>query len=89
MGGGELSPPLRAKGDFMPMLAQMVAVGEKTGSLAEAFAEVARFHETMLSVAIKRFSVTIEPAMIVITGLIVGYVYIAFFLALFSMAGVG
>lgn len=89
MAGGELSPPLRARGDFTPMLSQMAAVGEKTGSLAEAFSEVAHFHEAMLAIAIKRFSVTIEPAMIVVTGLIVGYVYIAFFLALFSMAGVG
>ena len=42
----------------------------------------------MLSVAIKRFSVAIEPLLIVVTGGIVGYVYIAFFMALFSMAGV-
>ena len=89
MAGGTLSPPLKARGDFMPMLSQMVAVGERTGSLAEAFAEVAKFHETMLAGAIKRFSVTIEPLMIIVTGLIVGYVYLAFFMALFSMAGVG
>ncbi len=86
--GGALAPALRARGDFMPMLSQMVAVGETTGSLGEAFAEVARFHEMMLSVAIKRFSVAIEPVLIVVTGGIVGYVYIAFFMALFSMAGV-
>ena len=79
---------LRRWGDFMPMLSQMVAVGETTGALAESFSEVARFHETMLTVAIRRFSVIIEPMMIIVTGLIVGYVYMAFFMALFSMAGV-
>lgn len=89
MAGGALSPPLKGAGGFMPMLSQMAAVGEATGSLAESFSEVARFHEAMLAVAIKRFSVTIEPLMIIVTGLIVGYVYVAFFLALFSMAGVG
>lgn len=89
MAGGALSPPLKGRGGFMPMLSQMAAVGETTGSLAESFSEVARFHETMLAIAIKRFSVTIEPLMIVVTGLIVGYVYVAFFMALFSMAGVG
>ncbi len=86
--GGALAPALKERGDFMPMLSQMVAVGESTGSLGEAFGEVARFHEMMLAVAIKRFSATIEPVLIVITGGIVGYVYIAFFMALFSMAGV-
>jgi type IV pilus assembly protein PilC len=39
----------------------------------------------MLVVTIKRFSVLIEPLMIIITGGIVGFVYIAFFMALFSM----
>lgn len=85
--GGALAPPLKAGGEFSPMLAQMVAVGETTGALADAFAEVARFHETMLSITIKRFGVTIEPAMICFTGLVVGYVYVSFFTALFSMAG--
>jgi type IV pilus assembly protein PilC len=88
MAGGALAPPLRPRGDFMPMLSQMVAVGETTGALAESFSEVAHFHETMLTIAIRRFSVTIEPVMIIVTGLIVGYVYVAFFMALFSMAGV-
>lgn len=89
MKGGALAPALKARGDFMPMLSQMVAVGETTGSLSDAFEEVARFHELMLAVAIRRFSVTIEPLMIVVTGLIVGYVYVAFFMALFSIAGMG
>lgn len=69
------------------MLARMAAVGEVTGSLAETFGETARFHETLLGVAIKRFSVLIEPVMIAITGVIVGFVYIAFFMAIFALAG--
>jgi type II secretory pathway component PulF len=43
----------------------------------------------MLAVSIRRFSVLIEPVVICITGLIVGYVYIAFFTAVFSMANAG
>lgn len=87
--GETLASVLRRPGAFTPMLGQMVAVGETSGSLPEAFGEVAHFHETMLKVTIRRFSVTIEPIMIIITGLIVGFVYLAFFLALFSMASAG
>lgn len=87
MRGATLEEALRPAREFMPMLHRMAAVGETTGALGDAFAEVARFHEMMLSITIKRFSVTIEPAMIVITALIVGFVYVAFFMALFSMAG--
>jgi type IV pilus assembly protein PilC len=84
--GGALAPALRPRHDLMPMLAQMVAVGETTGSLADAFTEVARFHEMMLAVAIKRFGAAIEPLLILLTGGLVGYVYIAFFMALFSIS---
>lgn len=86
LNGGEISSPLRTGGDFMPMLPQMTAVGEKSGTLPESFGEVARFHETLLAHTIKRFGAIFEPVLILATGGIVGYVYIAFFLALFSMA---
>jgi len=58
--GGALAPALQARHDFTPMLSRMVAVGETPGSLSDAFTEVARFHEMMLAVAIKRFGAAIE-----------------------------
>ena len=85
--GGSLADSLRPAREFMPMLPRMAAVGEVTGSLSESFGEVARFHEMLLAIAIKRFGMLIEPVMIVVTGGIVGFVYIAFFMALFAMAG--
>jgi type II secretory pathway component PulF len=39
-------------------------------------------------VAVKRLGMMIEPVVIVVTALIVGFVYIAFFTAIFAMAGV-
>jgi type IV pilus assembly protein PilC len=87
MQGGTLAEPLRVPMAFMPMLAAMVAVGESTGTLDDVLDEVARFHESQLQVAIRRFSVIIEPVIIVVVGGIVGFVYISFFVALFSTAG--
>lgn len=84
--GEALSASLAQAPEFLPMLARMTAVAETTGSLAETFTEVARFHETLLSITIRRFSLIIEPVMIVFTGGLVGFVYISFFMALFSMA---
>ena len=87
MRGGSLADSLRPAREFMPMLSRMSAVGEVTGSLSESFGEVARFHEMLLAIAIKRFGMLIEPVMICVTGAIVGFVYIAFFMALFAIAG--
>ena len=86
--GESLATALEQAPEFLPMLSRMTAVAETTGTLGSTFREVARFHETLLTLTIKRFSMLIEPLMIIITGGIVGFVYIAFFMALFSMANV-
>lgn len=87
MRGQSLAESLAPAVEFMPMLRRMAAVGEVSGALPETFGETARFHEMLLAIAVKRFGMLIEPVMIVITGGIVGFVYIAFFMALFAIAG--
>ncbi len=85
--GGTLAGALAERRGFMPMLARMAAVGESAGTLAPVLGEVARFHEHQLVASIRRMSVLIEPVVILVVGSIVGFVYIAFFVALFSLAG--
>ena len=85
MRGEALAAALERAPEFLPLLTRMIAVAETTGTLGATLDEVARFHESMLVMTIKRFSVLIEPLMIIITSVIVGFVYIAFFMALFSM----
>lgn len=88
-GGSSLADSLSHAKEFMPMLRHMAAVGEVSGSLPGAFAETARFHELVLSITIRRLGILIEPVMITITAGIVGFVYIAFFMALFAIATAG
>jgi type II secretory pathway component PulF len=85
--GGRLAPALEQDRRFMPMLPRMVAVGENAGTLVQTLNEVASFHENQLLVVIRRMSVLVEPVVILVVGSIVGFVYIAFFAALFSIAG--
>jgi type IV pilus assembly protein PilC len=85
--GGTLADALEPGHAYTPMLASMVAVGEASGSLDDILDEVARFHGSQLQSAIRRFSAIIEPVIIVVVGSIVGFVYVAFFLALFAGAG--
>lgn len=87
MRGSPLAASLAPAVEFMPMLASMAAVGETGGSLPEAFGETARFHEMLLAVAVKRFGMMMEPVMICVTGGMVGFVYVAFFMAIFAIAG--
>ncbi|HZZ71264.1 MAG TPA: type II secretion system F family protein [Pirellulales bacterium] len=87
--GSTLAEPLAAKRAFTPLLARMVAVGESSGTMDDVLDEVAAFHESQLQAAIRQLSLIIEPAIILSVGVIVGFVYIAFFMALFSAGGAG
>jgi type IV pilus assembly protein PilC len=84
--GEPLADGLRDGREFLPMLPRMVAVGEATGVLGRTLSDVARFHEAQLLVTIRRLGIVIEPVVIAVVGGIVGFVYVAFFVALFSMA---
>lgn len=87
MQGGTLAEPLAEPYAFAPLLSRMVAVGESAGTMDDVLDEVARFHEQQLQAAIRQLSAIVEPLIIVVVGGIVGFVYIAFFMALFSAGG--
>lgn len=88
LGGRDLSSSIRSKA-IPDLVTQMTAVGEKTGTLDLVLQELGTFYEEQLQVGVKRMSAMIEPAMILVIGGIVGFVYYAFFQALFSLVGKG
>lgn len=85
LGGRDLAGALDPN-VFPPAVTQIVAVGEKTGSLSEVLDELGDFYDRQLETAIKRMSALIEPAMILTLGVMVGFVYFAFFQAVFRLA---
>lgn len=85
--GGALAASLEEPNGYMAMLPKMVAVGESAGTLDDVLDEVAKFYENQLEVLIRQLSALVEPAIIFFVGGVVGYVYIAFFLALYGGMG--
>ncbi|MAI35864.1 MAG: type II secretion system F family protein [Rubripirellula sp.] len=85
--GQNLADTLRVPGAYMPLLATMTAVGEQSGTLDEVLEEVSNFQRAQLSAMIKTLGALVTPAIIVVVGAIVGYVYVAFFVGMFSVAG--
>lgn len=86
--GRDLASSIQAKA-IPELVTQMTAVGEKTGTLDLVLHELGVFYEEQLQIGVKRMSALIEPAMILVIGGIVGFVYYAFFQALFSLVGKG
>ncbi len=68
------------------LVTQMISIGERTGTLDHVLLELGLFYEAQLQVGVKRLSAMIEPALILVIGGIVGFVYYAFFQAMFQLA---
>ncbi|MDP3608113.1 MAG: type II secretion system F family protein [Methylophilus sp.] len=88
LGGRELSQSLKGK-EIPDLVVQMTTVGEKTGTLDQTLQELGIFYEERLEESVKRLTALIEPMMILIMGGLVGFVYYAFFQALFALTGKG
>jgi len=87
LAGQSINKPLGAGTEFLPMLPRMVAVGEETGTLGVVLGKVANFHEKQLEAYVKRMTLLIEPVMTIVVGGLVGFVYLAFFMAIYAVAG--
>ncbi len=84
--GSSLADPLENAG-YMPLVMQMIKVGENSGALDEILAEMTEYHDELLRQAIATLIGLIAPAMTIIVGGIIGFVYAAFLVAMFSAAG--
>jgi len=69
-------------------VSQMVAAGERTGQLATVLDRVSGFCEEDLDTAVRTATSFIEPAMIVVMGLVVGGIALALLLPVFSLSKV-
>ena len=70
---------------FPPMLASMVKIGEEAGSLDSILDKTADFYDDELEREIQTATALIEPAMIVIMGVIIGFLLISILTPMFKM----
>lgn len=84
-GGKTIAEPLEKTGYFPPLLVQIVALGERSGRLAQLLRQVTVALEDRTSVRISMFTRVLEPLLIVIGAVIVGFVIVAILLAMLAM----
>jgi type IV pilus assembly protein PilC len=72
---------------FPSMVVQMIEVGEQTGAMDSMLNKIAAFYEDEVEAAVSAITSAIEPAMMVFMGGIVGWILIAMYLPIFTMAG--
>lgn len=86
-GGQTIAEPLKETGVFPPMVIHMIAVGEKTGDLADMLKKIADFYQEEVDAAIDALTSIIDPVMILGIGLIIGGTLIAMYLPMFDLIG--
>jgi type IV pilus assembly protein PilC len=85
--GDTITQPLKETGVFPPMVTQMISVGEKTGGLDDMLSKIADFYEEEVDAAVAGLTSLIEPVIIVIMGVVIGFILVAMYLPMFDIIG--
>lgn len=83
--GASLAKSIESSRYFPPFMVNMVAVGEKGGNLENALLEVAHSYEREVRKMIKIVTSLLEPAIILVMGLIVGVIVFGMLLPIFEI----
>lgn len=73
--------------DFPPVFSEMVLVGEKSGTLEESFSYLSDYHEKESDQMLKNFSSLVEPILMILIGIFVGFVAIAIITPIYQFSG--
>jgi type IV pilus assembly protein PilC len=83
--GKTISEPLEQSKVFPIMVTQMIAVGEASGELDTMLNKIADFYDDDVDTAVNTLTSMMEPAMMVVLGIIVGGLVISMYLPIFKM----
>ena len=84
--GRSLTEAMRESGRFTPLVIQMVAVGESSGTLDEMLVRITEYYDLELENSIKKMTTYIEPALTLFMGVVVLFLALAVFLPWWNMA---
>jgi type IV pilus assembly protein PilC len=84
--GGKIATSLR-RFSLMPVnVVQMIRSGEDSGTMSEVLRDVSDFYARELKTVIKTVTSMIEPIMIVVMGVLVGFIAMSIILPIFKMS---
>ncbi|HRI89096.1 MAG TPA: type II secretion system F family protein [Candidatus Hydrogenedentes bacterium] len=84
--GDTIAAPLDASKVFPAMVVNMIDVGEETGSLDAMLLKVADIYDAEVEAAVEAMLRLMEPIIIIVLGGIIGFIVIALYLPIFSLA---
>lgn len=86
--GNSLNKAMSKSGLYSPMLVQMCAIGEETGSLDVMLQRAAQLMENEVNQGLASFSTLLEPTLMLILGTLIGGILVALYLPIFNLGQV-
>ncbi|MBN1618683.1 type II secretion system F family protein [Candidatus Dojkabacteria bacterium] len=86
--GSSLALPLSREERFPLIVSQMISVGEETGKLETILQKMAEYYNNEVKMISDNLAVILEPVMLIVMGVVVGFIAVAVYLPLFSIATV-
>jgi type IV pilus assembly protein PilC len=87
--GKSLAESLGNTGVFPDLASEMITVGEQTGALPQMLNSVAEFFEEDVATALTAALALIEPAILIVMGVVVVFILISLYLPIFSLGQAG
>jgi len=85
--GKTLAQPLAASKVFPQLMVDLVRIGEETGDVPGALNNIADTYESELQIGLRVMTQLIEPIMIILIALVVGFLLISILLPMFKLIG--
>jgi len=85
--GGDMSVVLRQSDLMPPMVSQMVKIGEDSGQLDSVLKHISKFYEQETDIMTRNLSTLIEPALMIVIGIAVGFLAFAVLMPIYDIAG--
>ena len=86
--GNSLNKAMSKSDLFSPMLIQMCAIGEETGSLDIMLLRAAQLMESEVNLGLANLSTLLEPILMVLLGTLIGGILVALYLPIFNLGQV-
>ena len=75
--GADIAGPIKASGVFPPLLGYMIAVGEQSGELDLMMQQIGDSYQEEVEIATQKFTSLIEPILILVLAVMVGFIILA------------
>ena len=86
--GHSLAGTMRARAVFPEVAVKMTEVGESTGALQDMLNSLADFYDEELETSLNRFVTLVEPALLIILGIVIAALLLALYMPLFQLSSV-